>query len=75
MIRGGWIVLFALLGCGGADIGEPCGEPSDCASGLECITWPCVAGECPQSCEQPCASDDECSAGRACSGGFCTLGE
>ncbi|MBX3248957.1 MAG: hypothetical protein KF901_17400 [Myxococcales bacterium] len=69
------LAFVAALGCGGAELGERCGTDSDCASGLECVTWPCVGGECPRSCEQPCASEEECPAGRACSGGLCAIGE
>lgn len=61
------IVLAVLAGCpgGGGEIGDPCGQNSDCGSNLQC-----VAGTCLPRCQRA----PECGDGYLCDGdGLCHI--
>jgi hypothetical protein len=51
------LALVAVAGCGGGQLGEPCGGPDDCSDALQCLNLRCV-----EACER--ATD--CGDGYAC---------
>lgn len=59
-----WLASFLLAACGGgADLGEPCGSPSACDDGLQCLAHVCVPR---------CERHTDCGDGHICrSDGVC----
>ena len=61
-----WAFAVAAIGCGGAEIGEPCdqtGSSDECVDGAICDT----EGE-DQICLAVCKEDSECPTDRKCTG-------
>jgi hypothetical protein len=59
-------VVLPIVGCGGADLGEPCdraGETDECVAGAICTN-----DSSGNFCRKICRDSDECPAGYSCNG-------
>lgn len=53
----GLVVLAAIAGCGGGQLGDPCGGPDDCGDVLQCLNQRCV---------EACKRATDCGDGYSC---------
>ena len=61
------IILWVPVGCGGADIGEPCEEVG---SGAECVAMAICTNDDGDTafCRQVCEEHEDCPMGESCNG-------